>query len=113
MNKRLKKSLKGKCIFIDIDGTLAEYRYNGHVSAKDGTVKPNMRVYGSVGLLSPLLNCRTKSYGLRKIAREFILMVCSGLCQMNTGTRLLNTLLTTHLLMNKTMPVFHFIPGHL
>lgn len=38
MNKRLKKSLKGKCIFIDIDGTLAEYRYNGHVSAKDGTV---------------------------------------------------------------------------
>lgn len=37
MNKRMVKLLSGKYIFVDIDGTLAEYRFNNHVSAKDGT----------------------------------------------------------------------------
>ena len=35
-NKMFEK-LKDKYIFVDIDGTLAEYRFNNHVSAKDGT----------------------------------------------------------------------------
>lgn len=37
MNKRMIKALKDKCIYVDIDGTLAGYRFNNHVSAKDGT----------------------------------------------------------------------------
>lgn len=37
MNKRMIKALKDKCIYVDIDGTLAEYRFNNHVSAKDRT----------------------------------------------------------------------------
>lgn len=37
MNKRMIKALKNKNIYVDIDGTLAEYRFNDHVSAKDGT----------------------------------------------------------------------------
>lgn len=37
MNKRMVKALKDKYIYVDIDGTLAEYRFNNHVSAKDGT----------------------------------------------------------------------------
>ena len=37
MNKTLVKTLKNKCVYVDIDGTLAEYRFNNHVSAKDGT----------------------------------------------------------------------------
>ena len=31
------RDVKGKYIFWDIDGTLAEYRFNGHVADKDGT----------------------------------------------------------------------------
>ena len=31
------EKLKDNYIFVDIDGTLAEYRFNNHVSAKDGT----------------------------------------------------------------------------
>lgn len=37
MNRKLLSILKDKYIYIDIDGTLAEYRFNGHLSAKDGT----------------------------------------------------------------------------
>lgn len=37
VNKTLIKSLKDKYIYVDIDGTLSEYRFNNHVSAKDGT----------------------------------------------------------------------------
>ena len=37
MNKKMVKALKNKYIYVDIDGTLAEYRFNNHVSAKDGT----------------------------------------------------------------------------
>lgn len=37
MNRRMIKALKNKYVFVDIDGTLAEYRFNNHVSAKDGT----------------------------------------------------------------------------
>lgn len=37
MSKRMIKALKNKYIYVDIDGTLAEYRFNNHVSAKDGT----------------------------------------------------------------------------
>lgn len=37
MNNRMVKLLKGKNIYVDVDGTLAEYRFNDHVSAKDGT----------------------------------------------------------------------------
>lgn len=37
MNKKMIKALKNKYIYVDIDGTLAEYRFNNHVSAKDGT----------------------------------------------------------------------------
>ena len=37
MNKELLKALKNKYVYVDIDGTLAEYRFNSHVSAKDGT----------------------------------------------------------------------------
>lgn len=32
------RELSHKYVYVDIDGTLAEYRFNGHVSAKDGTV---------------------------------------------------------------------------
>ena len=35
--KKLHKILKNKFIYIDIDGTLSEYRFNGHISAHDGT----------------------------------------------------------------------------
>lgn len=37
MNKELLKALKNKYVYVDIDGTLSEYRFNNHVSAKDGT----------------------------------------------------------------------------
>ena len=37
MNKELMNILKNSWVFVDIDGTLAEYRFNNHVSAKDGT----------------------------------------------------------------------------
>lgn len=37
MNKKLLKAMKNKYVYVDIDGTLAEYRFNNHVSAKDGT----------------------------------------------------------------------------
>ena len=37
MNKRMVKALKDKYIYVDIDGTLAEYRFNNLISAKDGT----------------------------------------------------------------------------
>lgn len=37
MNRGILKNLKDKYIYIDIDGTLAEYRFNNHVSANDGT----------------------------------------------------------------------------
>ncbi len=36
-NKKMIKALRNKYIYVDIDGTLAEYRFNNHVSAKDGT----------------------------------------------------------------------------
>lgn len=32
------KALKDKDLYLDIDGTLAEYRFNGHLSANDGTI---------------------------------------------------------------------------
>lgn len=32
-----KDDTKGKVIFWDVDGTLAPYRYNGHLGAPDGT----------------------------------------------------------------------------
>lgn len=31
------KDTKGKVIFWDIDGTLAPFRFNGHITAPDGT----------------------------------------------------------------------------
>lgn len=37
MNRKMIKALKNKYIYVDIDGTIAEYRFNNHVSAKDGT----------------------------------------------------------------------------
>ena len=37
MSKRMLEVLKNKYTYVDIDGTLAEYRFNNHVSAKDGT----------------------------------------------------------------------------
>lgn len=37
MNERMIKALKNKYIYVGIDGTLAEYRFNDHVSTKDGT----------------------------------------------------------------------------
>lgn len=37
MIKRMIKALRNKYVYVDIDGTLAEYRFNNHVSAKDGT----------------------------------------------------------------------------
>ena len=36
--RKMMKALKNKYIYIDIDGTMAEYRFANHVSAKDGTV---------------------------------------------------------------------------
>ena len=38
MNRKMLKALKNKYIYVDIDGTIAEYRFNNHVSAKDGTI---------------------------------------------------------------------------
>ena len=45
MKKQIKitKRLKNKYIYVDIDGTLAEYRFNDHVSAKDGTTNGQTR----------------------------------------------------------------------
>ena len=37
MNRKMIKALKNKYIYVDIDGTIAEYRFNNHVNAKDGT----------------------------------------------------------------------------
>lgn len=37
MNREMIKALKNKYIYVDIDGTIAEYRFNNHVNAKDGT----------------------------------------------------------------------------
>lgn len=37
MNRGMIKALKNKYVYVDIDGTLAEYRFNNHVSAKDRT----------------------------------------------------------------------------
>lgn len=37
MNKGIISNCKNKYIYTDIDGTLAEYRFNNHLSAKDGT----------------------------------------------------------------------------
>lgn len=37
MNEIMVKALRNKYIYVDIDGTLAEYRFNSHISAKDGT----------------------------------------------------------------------------
>ena len=37
MNREILSRLNNKYYYIDLDGTLAEYRFNGHVSAKDGT----------------------------------------------------------------------------
>lgn len=36
-SRRMIKALRNKYVFVDIDGTLSEYRFNNHVSAKDGT----------------------------------------------------------------------------
>lgn len=36
MKTILKEDLKNKYIFWDIDGTLAEYRFNGHVGDPEG-----------------------------------------------------------------------------
>ena len=36
--KEIIKALENKDLYLDIDGTLAEYRFNGHVSANDGTI---------------------------------------------------------------------------
>jgi len=35
MSKRMLKALRNKYVYVDIDGTLAEYRFNNHVSAKE------------------------------------------------------------------------------
>ena len=37
MNTGLLKALDDKYVYVDIDGTLAEYRFDDHVNAKDGT----------------------------------------------------------------------------
>ena len=37
------KALRNKYVYVDIDGTLAEYRFNNHVSAKDGTTNGQTR----------------------------------------------------------------------
>mgnify|MGYP001046913587 CR=1 FL=1 len=43
MSKRMIKALRNKYVYVDIDGTLAEYRFNNHVSAKDGTTNGQTR----------------------------------------------------------------------
>lgn len=49
-------SLKNKHIFLDFDGTLVEYRYNGHVSGN--TVDPNGKRLGGQSLNEVLFgNC--------------------------------------------------------
>lgn len=47
MNRKMIKALKDKYIYVDIDGTLAEYRFNNHVSVKDGTT--NRQTMGEIG----------------------------------------------------------------
>lgn len=37
ISKETLELLKSDVVFLDIDGTLTEYRYNGHVDAGDGT----------------------------------------------------------------------------
>ena len=51
MNKRMVKALKDKYIYVDIDGTLAEYRFNNHVSAKCCFVKNVKQQFFFVALI--------------------------------------------------------------
>lgn len=37
MNSKMVRAMDDKYVYIDIDGTLAEYRFDDHLSAKDGT----------------------------------------------------------------------------
>lgn len=119
MNKRMIKNLKDKCIYVDIDGTLAEYRFNNHVSAKDGTTngqtmneinnhvflhsrplktviqtlkKQRKKVFGYVALLYHLWSYLIRLYGLRKTVKVLSSMEIFGLCQRNIGVILLNIL---------------------
>ena len=49
MNRKMIKALKNKYIYVDIDGTIAEYRFNNHVNAKDGTTNGQTMKEGPAG----------------------------------------------------------------
>ncbi|MCL2085748.1 hypothetical protein FWH09_02335 [Candidatus Saccharibacteria bacterium] len=36
MRRGLVEKIKGRIVFLDLDGTLSEYRYNNHISGGDG-----------------------------------------------------------------------------
>lgn len=126
MNKRMIKALKDKYIYVDIDGTLAEYRFNNHVSAKDGTTngqtmeeienhvflhsrplktviqtlkKAKKKAFGYVVLLYRLWSYLIRLYGSRKTVNVLSSMEIFGLYQRNIGVRSLITLTVVRMIM--------------
>lgn len=74
MNKKMLKILKNKNIFVDIDGTLAEYRFNNHLSAKDGTSNGQTvkEIENHIFLYSRPLNSVIKTIKKAKVKNVFI-----------------------------------------
>ena len=117
MNRKMIKALKNKYIYVDIDGTIAEYRFNNHVNAKDGTTngqtmkeienhiflysrplktviqtlkEQRKKAFGYVVLLYHLWSYLIRLYGLRKTVKVLSSMEIFGLCQKNIGIIFLN-----------------------
>ena len=71
MNSDLVRALYDKYVYINIDGTLAEYHYNNHVSAKDGSGcgvridEINEHVYLNSRPLESVIKVLSKSYPRR------------------------------------------------
>lgn len=77
MNRKMIKALQNKYIYVDIDGTLAEYRFNDHVSVKDNTanVQTMIEIENHMFLHSRQLKTITRT--LEKVKKSGI-WVCSS-----------------------------------
>ena len=102
MNKRMIKALKDKCIYVDIDGTLVEYRFNNHVSAKDGTTNGQTmeEIENHVFLHSRPLKTVIK---MLKKAKKRGIWICGAIispieCLKNIGTHFLITLIAVRVI---------------
>lgn len=74
MNRKMIKALKNKYIYVDIDGTIAEYRFNNHVNAKDGTTNGQTmkEIENHIFLYGPNVNSVKKHRGIRQDIRTEI-----------------------------------------